>query len=269
LSWTLEDTVLALTASSPRCSGEELADVPFADRVALLGLESLTVADRVVVEGTSGLPSVVSGGSTEIGAEARVGNVWSAGNVWLRSRAEIAGHVVSGGLLSLQQGAEVDGVVEEHAYVPPFALDWQLDFPNSQGDVIASSSSPLPLAPGSYGKVILNSNAVVRLNAGTYYFQELTLNSGTRLDVDQSTGPVNVYVKNTVTHRGSLALVGSNTRPPVLGIFGTGDSFIDAALRATVIVPNGKLTLNSGLQEGIYFARRLEVRSGTTVRYVP
>jgi hypothetical protein len=267
LSWTLEDTVLALTSSGTRCSGEELVDVPFADRVALLGLESLKVADRAVVEGTSGLPSVVSGGSTELGADSRVGDVWSAGNVWLRSRAAVTGHLVSGGVLSLQQGANVQGVVEEQAYVPPLTLDWQVTFPNSQGDFIASSSTPSPLAPGSYGNVILNGNAVVRLSAGNYYVQYLTLNSGTRLEIDQSAGPVNVYVKETLTHRGTVALIGSSTRPPVLGIFGTGESFVDAALKATVIVPNGNLTLNSGLQQGVYFARRLEVRAGTTVRY--
>jgi hypothetical protein len=116
--------------------------------------------------------------------------------------------------------------------------------------------------------VIVHGGGTLVLSAGTYYIEWLTFDSQSRLRIDQSQGPVAIYVENTITHRGIVELLGNSDRYPTVGVFGTGTSFAETPLPATLISPQGDVVIGGGTQIGVFFARRIEVRADTVIRYV-
>lgn len=276
LSWNLEDSVLVIDDSAPRCSGAALATLPFANDVPLFGQDRLTLSDRVVVQRSSGGPaSVASSGPTEIGSQARVADIWSRGDVTLRSNAAASGKVVTGGVLQRQAGATVAGALLEHAYVAPVTLDWTVTFPVAAGgNVSLEPDQSRQINPGSYAQVSVKSRSTLSLRTGTYYLATLTLEPDARLLLDDAAGPVTIYIQSAFTDRGSISSTRGATVDPrlLVGYFGQSSAFLESVFRGTVIAPNGEVVLGSSspmVFRGAFFAKSLLVRPGITVVLVP
>lgn len=268
-TWNLEGTSVTADTSSPLCSGFELLDVEGLESVAVFATNNLVVRDQAVVTGDEG-STILSNGYLEIGSLARVDDVWSAGNPWIRSQATLEGDLVASGNANLQTPVNIEGALIESGYVPEHDIDWALAFPSAQpGLMLEPQDPPVALSPGSFGNVTLKSNAQLYLESGVYYFQKLWLEPGAKILLDDSEGPVVIYVSNTLLSRGNiLALDGE---PNVLiAYFGNQDVYLESDLTASVIAPSAKVVLGSGGPRqffGAFFAREVEIRSGVTVHY--
>jgi hypothetical protein len=268
LTWQLAGSSATATPSSPRCGGIQATRVDFARNVSLYASGSLRLADRVQLPDWS---VMVNAGpsTTEIGANALTGDVWSAAPVAVRSNARVSGVMRSSQPPQLQAGAEVLGGTRELARVLE-SIAWSVQFPTPvPGSVQVEPGQTRQLSPGSYGPASIKGE--LRLVSGSYYFTSLGLEPGARLRLDQSTGPVLVHVKSGLTYRGAVTTADGAAPNLLIGYFGSDSAFFEAPLQGAVIAPLGTIVLGpvpaGKAFVGTFFGRNLEIRADTSIRY--
>lgn len=251
--------------------------------VGLTGLDlvlsadaSLKIDDRVKTVTLSGAPAQIANtgtGQTEIGADAAVGSLTSQGNVFLRNRAKVLGNVRTGGVVSYQQGASITGRTEEHATLTPNAkVTWSVDFGNATGgDVSLEPDQKKAIGPGSYGVISTKAGSTLRLSTGTYTFKSLAFESGSTIELDDSAGWVGIYVRSSMSHRGTVTTIRGGQPALFIGYAGTGAVAIESPLKATFIAPFASVNLASIStgHAGAVFAKAIEVQPGTTLTQMP
>jgi hypothetical protein len=243
--------------------------------VTLGASDMLTLAPFVNVSDPSigfGVLASTGGKTTNFGANAQTGNLWSQGPVFLSSNAVVHGFVDTAASLSEQNGARVTGAVTTSDTLTPFAIEsWATGVPGpSQGDRILQPSQSSTIAPGTYGQVIVYSRATATFTAGTYFISNLDIEPQATVKLDQSAGPVLFYVSSAFTYRG--AFVDATTGAPAdafIGYTGTGTVSLEAPLQGTVVAPNGTLILQTvtspGVYRGTFYAKDLQVAANVSV----
>lgn len=269
---------LSFGSSGPPANTElELAiEIPVGaglHRVALGATEALVVADGVVVDGPEGdePPDVSSTGAeeTNLGSTARLaGTVWSVGPVMLRDRGEVAGDVVTEAAFSHQSTWTVGGSVRVgQTLTPARTYSWTVEAPPASSSIDLQPTQRGDPAPGAFTTVSVKPGATLGLVPGTYFFQSLTAESGSTIEVAAG-GPVFVYVRDGLTFRGQL--VGPAASELLIGYVGGGVADIDAPFQGTVVAPNATVRLSpvdgSG-QDGSFFGRRIEAGARNPIRF--
>ena len=224
----------------------------------ILGTQSVRIADRGDVRG-----SIVSLGTTEIGADAGVDSVASVGNVTLRNRAFVQGDVTSESSISLQQGATVGGSITEFASVAPPNLP-PISGPGvGHQNINVNSGQVVTLAPGAYGNVNLNSNATLVLDGiGEYGFARLNVNSGAV--VEYASGAV-IYVERQINWRGTQ----SGSGPLWVVQTGTGWSSFEGSFNGGFIGPQANVRYSGNgspvVGGGAFVGRSISVEPGVAL----
>jgi len=269
VTWTLDRTSVVLNAQLAPCVGKELTTVGFAANVAVLGTNGVTLSDSVTVKAGTLLSPVVSGGTLDLGASAYVGDVWSSGNVTLRSNSHVVGNVTTGGSTTRQLGSTVTGTTFEHSFVPPQPLAWSPTFPAATGgSVVLNPDTTRSLTAGSYDQVSVASRATLTLASGIYYFDSLTLEPTAKVSLQ---GQVAIYVRTGLTVRAAFSATSGGFPELLIGYFGTLPASIEAPFTGTLITPNALLRLANvpgASHRGVFFGKQVEVQTSATVEYV-
>lgn len=186
-----------------------------------------------------------------------------------RNRAVVDGLVVSDAAIDIQQAAQI------LAGSAPFAVGsrtyrWNVTFP--PGALQSFSVEPGSVrteSPGSFGSVSVKGT--LNLTTGTYTFDNLGLEPGSRIVLDDTTGPVYLYIKNSLTYRGRIEGLSTIPGNYLVGVAGP-DAHIESPFTGgALVVPNGKITIDStqDVHRGSFFGSRVEVHQGATVAHVP
>ncbi len=240
--------------------------------LGILGLDGATVRDGAfVTDGTGRAPIGAGGGlGAVLLAGAQTGDVFSVGNVELKTGARVAGRVKTAGALIRASQTTVDGAIVEHATVQLPTLNGFLSPVPSGADQIVSSGT-VALNPGAYGNLIVKNGAQLRLRAGIYTMTSLVMETGSRLLFDEGTGPVKLYVGTTLIWRGTLQTVSGAHPSGFVAYQGAADTFLETAFRGTVAAPFAKLVLRavSGGHTGAFFGRYVEVDTQARVELEP
>src|SRR5690606_26559621 len=121
---------------------------------------------------------------------------------------------------------------------------------------------------GAYGNVSIKSRAVLTLVAGTYTMNSLSVEPQAKLVFDDSAGPIFIYVRDALTYRGDSIVSSSHSPDVLLGYFGTPTAYFDAPFYGDILAPRAEIVLGSQEpHEGRFFARKVEVRSGSDILY--
>lgn len=246
---------------------------------ALIATSSLVLNDRVKVRTSAGAPAGVwsSGTSTtEVGASASTGDVYSKGSAWLRSYAAVTGPLFTEGTYTYQDGASVSGGVHEHATLTPYSLSkLSVAFPTTmtgatpslEPDQVVPPSTQPPLSAGRYGDVVIKSRATLRLKTGSYFFDSLMVEPDGILQVDNRGGTVVIYLKNWMTHRGKIVDLQANPTSAAVVSVGTGDILFEVPFTGVVLAPSGNVTLAASNMAywGTFVGRNVLVRPDVTV----
>ena len=245
------------------------------DTAALFATGSLKLADRVqVLAATGAFGAVVNAGTgvTELGADDRTGNVWSAGAVTLRNRARVEGFVKTNATVTRQIDASVTSGIFERAALTFPAAPGPVTFPGGTfADVTVDPDKTSSIAPGSFKNVSVRSRGVLNLASGTYFFESLTIEPQAEVRLNKSGGPVIINVKTLLAIKGPLV-----SSDPASGAFvryaGTAATVVEVPYRGTLLAPTALLTLatvpSPGFK-GLFQARDIEVRPDVTVRHEP
>jgi|GEM_PF-2651985 len=237
---------------------------------------SLKIADRVKTVTLSGSPAQVSNtgsGQSEVGVDAVVGSLTSQGGVFLRNRAKVQGNLRTGATVTTQQGATVTGRTEQRATLTPYTtVSWNVDFGNrAGGDVTVSPDQSKTLTPGSYGAVSVYARSTLRLSTGTYAFSSLAFESGGKIELDDSFGWVGIYVRSSMSYRGTITTVRGGEPALFMGYAGTNAVTIDTPLHGTFVAPFATINLASVSSGhfGAVFAKSIEAYPDSRITQSP
>jgi DNA-binding protein YbaB len=228
------------------------------------GLLKLNDRVKVKTQGCLDWATVANAGSVEtnIGVETDVGNILSRARVVVRDRGRVHGFIRTSSVLETQNQTEIDGPVVDHTPVvlPDLALN--VAFPTStQGTIELEPNQQSTAAPGYYNKLSAKSGAQVFLSAGVYFFNEFFLEPDSKIWLNQSAGPVVIYVKDTFTYRGAIADSAGGFPRLFIGYVGTSLAVVERVLRGTLSAPNAKINIASVTEtyEGAFHGKDIEV----------
>ena len=244
--------------------------------VALDAREALVVGDGAsVVEPRTehAIPAgamVASLGSLAIGSGARVGSTYVLGDpLQLEPESIVDGYLKSAsGLSGAQDRARGGALGGVEPYVEEFR--WDLDRVAASQNVRASGASPADLPPAAYAEVVVDDGATVVVRSGTTTIDALDVRDGGALAIDNSAGPVYLWVRRSLVLHGSM--VDYVLQPNILvGYAGTASPDLTSPFRATLVAPNADVRLPRTPEphSGSFFARSIAVDPGAVVEHRP
>jgi hypothetical protein len=222
--------------------------------------------------------TLVNTGTTEtnLGVSALSGDVLSAPTLVLRNNALVEGFAKTGATIEPQDGADVLGAKLEHAeFSLPEFFDPAPSFPPSGLDYDLQPGEEIPLAPGSYGRISVKSGAVLSLASdsvsGRYFFDELVaIEPGATVVLDQSEGPIDIYVSNKLFYRGVFVDTNDDYSTFTIGYYGTETAFFEQSFNGVITAPNAKLVLGGADgHTGRFFGQDIEVYPHQGITYAP
>ncbi len=265
ITWTVEGNSATGSAGAPACEAGPLIP-PVAGDVVLFASNQLKLSSRVTVESSGNIVNAGTG-ITYVDANSSTGEIWSRGDVELRDNVVVTGSVHTGGDVIQGNGVEVAGAVM--ADVPEIApLDWSMTFPGANnGPVIVEQQSPRSLPPGAYAGVVVRGGATLTLLSGVYYFNALRPEWGSRIQLDDSDGPVYIYVRYSLVFQGEVSSTGGGHPNLLVGYFGGLPALLESGFNGALIAPNAKIDLRTAVHQGFFWARDIEAQSGAVVSY--
>jgi hypothetical protein len=237
----------------------------------------LSVEDRAIIQEPDGSLAAVSQvgarSSVVVGVNTKVGSITAQSSVTLNSNAAVGGNVTTAGSITAQSGVTVAGTETTQANLTPFATEvWPVEQPDNPANPIdyepGTSGS---ITPGSYGAVAIKSRSTLTLTAGAYGFTSFDLEPQATLVVDDTAGPVRIYVQNTIVYGGAIARKGGGQPALLLAQVGAAPVAINATFTGELVAPSAALTLGPGQtpHAGTFLAQSIDVRPGTVVTHRP
>ncbi|HSQ42316.1 MAG TPA: hypothetical protein VLM37_08570 [Fibrobacteraceae bacterium] len=209
-----------------------------------------------------------------VGASSLVGSVFTTGPVLMRSNSTINGvlKMKDTTKLTQQTGATITGNLYQET-IDNNSFGWgTIDFGSISHTTvyIEPDQARTYLSPGKYWSYTLKARSPVRLQAGDYFFHNFICDACS-LEVDASSGPVRIYVANTMIWTGTLAYISGDPTDVMVGYLGPDDLYINGTLNATIIAPNSLLVIGQTTHDftGMFIGRNLTVHQETVVRYSP
>jgi hypothetical protein len=273
-------SVFNLPASGPR-SGEFEVVVPAGvepEQLVVVARDSLQVGENVTLlePRSAGAPPafsiVAATGPVVIGSRARLGSVYSYGTTapLLENGAVVQRYVKTAARWNGARALIGLGVLD-HAAPAIDVFRWQVAAsPSGEGDRTsrANDSKRLELTPGTYGAIVVGPGSTTRFQTGQYFINTLELSAQGILEIDNSSGPVYVWVQSRLD-LGGLILDYSLHANILFGYTGTSEPSITAPFRGTLVAPNAAVTVpaTSVPHSGAFFARSVRVSDGATIEH--
>jgi DNA-binding protein YbaB len=201
-------------------------------------------------------------GATTLGVELEAGNVFSKGAVTLRDRVKIHGFIRTSGTLTKGNGDVIDGPEIQNTTLNLPKLALTVPFPASPiGTIEVDADKQQTAGPGYYSKLKLQPRAQAFLRSGVYYFNEVLLEPDSKVWLDQTAGPVIVYVKTSFTYRGEFKVADNSFPRLFIGYLGMSTAIVERVFRGTLSAPSAKISLASVAQnyEGAFHGKDIEI----------
>ncbi len=252
-----------------------------ADEIGLGATRSLTLGDRSMAgraapgpdQTLDALITNTGTGTTRIGNDAHVGDILSKGPVTLGDRAGVEGFVRSGGSIGLGNGAYVVGSKLANAtFAAPLTRSWSVTLPTQiRPDVALEPDQQGSAAPGRYRKLVVKSRATLTLSAGTYFVETLQLEPQGTLKLDQSAGPVRLYVTSTLIYRGNVIAADGADPRLFVGYTSSNALALEAPFKGTLVAPNASVRLATlpVPHKGRFFGRDIVTDAATVLELTP
>jgi hypothetical protein len=255
---------VTLTLKTPN-SVPVLAPVIAVSNSAFIGARADIVTGSLTAVG-------LNGGGVHTEPDALLNETWSKGTADLRDRTRIRG-TLHAATKQLGNDVQITTLDATPRFEPLTSLSWTVRYPTTTtgAEVRLNAGQSRSLAPGQFGDVTLNSQSTLTLKTGTYYLRTLDLESASNVKLDQSAGPVIIYVETgNLILRGSISSLDS--RPPDLLIvyLGTTSFLVETLFNGALVAPSATVTLRavSGVHTGYFYAKDLQILdAGAKVQY--
>ena len=264
---------LAVVSASVQ-TGHFVLPVPLGverDQIAVGATGHVVVGKGARVTELSGkqFATVVGMDGVEVGEGAAVGNVYSMGAqpLALGQRATVNGFARTDSVLHRAPSSNVTVGVMEHANNQAEEYTFTVPFPSSNGpDQAVSARARVDMKAGSWGNLVVQAGGTVVLAAGAYYFESVDVEKNGGIEVDNSAGPVYLWVRSGLELSGTM--VRYKSAPNVLvGYAGNAAPQIGTALDATLVAPAADVSLPATTQAhvGAIFAHSVALADGASL----
>jgi hypothetical protein len=242
---------------------------------ALESANSLVVGAFAKVNPSAPVVAMGASGTTRVEPNAKLNELWGRGPVNLRDSVTINGWLYAK-TLTLGNNVVVDPakINRNPVFDPVSRLAWSVTFPTgTPQDVVLPAPQKASIVPGYYGKVELNSTnttgAEITLQSGTYYINQLTLNSKTKVWLDQTNGPVIIYAAQVVGFRATFAALDGAPPDLFFGYTGTNSLFVEANYKGAIVAPNATVVIRSvgSPHVGFFAGKNVELDANAIVTY--
>jgi hypothetical protein len=249
-------------------------------QAALFATNQLTLQGvSAIREGTGGYALVANSGTgalpaTVVGPDVTLGSIVSEPPVVLGPADTITGRIKSAGAVTVGPHDTIGGAVTSSASVSlPGLTQYQVTFPTQFAPgVVALPFVKTPLAPGAYEFATITTSATLVLTTGTYYFTNIELLPLASILIDDSAGPVVVYVRDAAVMEGSLASK-SGGAPRLRFVYeGKGALVLSSPLSGTFVAPNATMDLTPSVHctyRGSFFAENIIVNPLADIVHLP
>jgi hypothetical protein len=238
---------------------------------ALIGRERVQIgAGAKVLEPRQGKYQwgafVATMGSLELGAGGRVGGIYNLGHgpVVIEDRASVSGYIKAAGEVQRTNRSALRVGSMDHAPQDLEVYSFSVAFPEHAADATASDpAQPLELAAGGYGRVSVEPGCLLKISKGHYTLRALHLAPGAQLEIDNSGGPVHLWVRDALELGGETTSL-SPLRNVFVGFAGGSPLELVSPFRGTLLAPNAEVQLHATADrhEGSIFARAIVVANG-------
>lgn len=236
----------------------------------------VSVSDRVQVVREDGTYSSVTGMAlppgSRIGVEAHVANAWVDGAIQLANRTTVESFVKATGTIGRESdtNAAVEKLVEHYSFTPPEVIRWHVDFPIAPANsAVLAVEETRVVAPDGYDTGYVPRDAHLRLSAGTYTFNRLTVEDSGVVELDNSAGPIFVYIRDNLAFRGrTIRTIGKAN--VLFGVAGTEPVSVERAFVGILVAPNAPVTLTSAVEHrGSFFGKGVTVLQQARIVHEP
>jgi hypothetical protein len=234
---------------------------------AVVGSSSLRLGANAEI--TSGLAVAMGSGGVAAEPDAILNETWSRGTATLRDRVRLRGTLHAKTRL-LGNGVVVPTWDQNPPFDPAQTLAWTVTYPTgTESNFTLNSGEIGSIIPGKWATVTLNSSTVLMLTAGTYYLKDLVVQSGATIKLDQTNGPIIIYVSDSLQFRGGFQSL-PEPEPRVAVVYlGITATFIEKQFTGALVAPSAQVTLRavSGVHTGYFYAKDLVLDAGARVKY--
>jgi len=219
-----------------------IGDLCDPDSICIYGHANVWIADRGDIDA-----SMSSGSYIEIGADAQVfGNVLSAGDVFLRERASVDGHVYAADQVTTQNNVTISGNTVEGTAVQAVDLPIkQIAYNSNSVELSQSNGCIRSISPGSYGNIMVRAGCQLTLTSGVYNAREMYITSDATLLIS---GKVVLNVE-TLFHFGDRATLQGTLSPDDFSVYSNQSSQLrigpDAVFSGNISAPRAEVAVFS------------------------
>jgi hypothetical protein len=266
-----------ISATNP-ASGEFQIVVPLGvDRRSLVisAGDNVTIGSgaKILLDSLRPNPLIATAGTMVVRSKAQVGSIHGAGDLTVIDDQALAqGYLKTCGTLRMRN-AYVSAGVLEHASCGIEEYRWNVPWParnNGSRMSQAGDGALLELPPGPYDHLHVEQNSIMRLRTGTYYTNALTVDPEGLLEIDNTAGPVQIWIRDSLVLRHWM--LDYSVQPSILfGYAGKSPPVIDTHLRGTFVAPVTTITLPATKEShsGAFFAQSVVLADGASVEYRP
>jgi len=251
----LDIPILPPQAQSGKADWLEFSDMLLSlSDYSVFGTNEVRLADRVSVHAnrTEIHGSVGTGNYAEIGTDNWIiGSLHSKKNAFLRERAQLFGNLRVGENYNTQNFVSIDGEKLTGKPIPDFKLPSEKDLKIGTADIFVGNHEKRYLEPGAYKDLTAYSNSELYLKPGKYIFRNLRLEPETKLNIDVSSGVIEIYALETITFSDRLAVSYANgyANPLAFKVYQHGSSDLrigtDLNMGGYFIAPNATIRVSS------------------------
>jgi hypothetical protein len=213
------------------------------------------------------------------------GNIGSNGDVQLKQNALVFGNAAPGptGTISVLGSAVVSGSTANSTAAVPLA-PIVLPVIVSTGNVTYSANTTLAAGNHHTGATVINTGKTLTvIGPATLIFDSLVMKSGSRLMVDSTNGPVDIYVVDDFIMNSNTLLSSDNRDPRAVRVNLLSDNIINpevlvdldeiglesnASLYGTIYAPDARIDVKSNFEIfGALIAEEVVLASNSRVHY--
>lgn len=244
---------------------------------ALESATSLTFGAFSQVSPTAAVVAMGSSGSTTTQPDVKLNDIWSRGPTTLGDRTMVLGWIHTPSLNPLN-GVTFDPTKKDLTPVfdPVNTLSWSITYPNTTPvPVTVDPPNKVTIDPGVFSTIQLNpvtlggQGAELTLKSGTYYIGTLTLDSYSKVWLDQAKGPVILYASTIQAFRGTFSSLDGSPPDLFVGYLGSNPLFVETQFNGALVAPSAPITLRSvaGGHTGFFAAKNVTLDANAVVNY--
>jgi len=243
---------------------------------AIEATNSVEVGSVAGITGTVVAMGAAAGGINAGPQVTMTGDAWSRGGVNFGPELTLTG-TLHAAITTIDPSASVGALDGTPTFDPPSTLSWTVNFPAGSGATLhVTGGNAATIAPGLFQGITVDSNATLTMQAGTYYVTDLNAATGSTVTLDQRTGPIIVYVTDSIALNGTFAPLQAGSAPDLLiAYLGTAGVSVGGAsgtaFNGAIIAPSSQLSLlqASSPHTGFFAAQDVLVDVEAQVQYAP